>query len=236
MDAISRHLLSRHVQYRGQAYPIQGATPYLYGLLPGYNGGPTRQHAPGADRYDHGGIYRHSFLSELLCPDGDGIGSCDLRAGRDHSGDCLAATGLPAEQRHGAAGVAPQDLNDAVVGLTPGDLVLMTFNSVPVVAEVTGAVTNTATNTFTVPFANLDALHMNQTPSGGGLNSIPLNATAAATAAPCGRTGPCRIFVITYYIDSTVTPPRLMRQVNGHTPMPVADSTGVYEVQLRLIQ
>ncbi len=124
-----------------------------------------------------------------------------------------------------AAGVAPQYLNDAVLGLTPGDLVLMTFNSVPVVAEVTGAVTNTATNTFTVPFANLDALHMNQTPAGGGLNSIPLNSTAAATAAPCGRTGPCRIFVITYYIDNTVTPPRLMRQVNGHTPMPVADST-----------
>src|SRR5580700_9090470 len=32
----------------GASYPTQGTTPYLYGLLPGYNGGPTLLTAQGA--------------------------------------------------------------------------------------------------------------------------------------------------------------------------------------------
>src|SRR5258708_31857960 len=33
-----------------------------------------------------------------------------------------------------------------------------------------------------------------------------------------------RILVIIYYVENTITPPRLMRQVSGHTPMPVAEN------------
>ena len=33
-----------------------------------------------------------------------------------------------------------------------------------------------------------------------------------------------RLLVVTYYIDNSPTPPRLMRQVSGHTPMPVAEN------------
>ena len=33
-----------------------------------------------------------------------------------------------------------------------------------------------------------------------------------------------RLLVITYYIDNSLTPPRLMRQISGHTPMPVVEN------------
>ena len=209
----------------GGQYPKQSGTPYLYGLVPGYNGGPTVSTPPGQTDTITVVYTDTAFYLNCYAPTVTATGVVTFAPVVTSPATPWPPPGCLPSNVTAAAGVAPQYLNDAVLGLTPGDLVLMTFNSVPVVAEVTGAVTNTATNTFTVPFANLDALHMNQTPSGGGLNSIPLNATAAATAAPCGRTGPCRIFVITYYIDGSVTPPRLMRQVNGHTPMPVADST-----------
>jgi hypothetical protein len=139
---------------------------------------------------------------------------------------------------------APQAVNDTAAGLTPGDVVMMTLGSTTVVAEVTGAVTTAVVGgntTYIVPFANFDATHdplkMNQTPTGGGLNSAPLNAVGSASAAPCAGTGPCRLLVITYYIDcvdttgairpcNTATPltPRLMRQISGHTPMPVVEN------------
>jgi hypothetical protein len=35
---------------------------------------------------------------------------------------------------------------------------------------------------------------------------------------------PARLLVITYYVDNTVTPARLMQQVSGHAPMPVAEN------------
>ena len=104
----------------------------------------------------------------------------------------------------------------------------MTLGASNMVAEVTGPITTgvDASNntTYIVPFNNADVLGMNQTPNGGGLNGAPLNAAATASNAPCGGTGPCRLLVITYYLDTTVTPSRLMRQVSGHTPMPVAEN------------
>jgi hypothetical protein len=114
-------------------------------------------------------------------------------------------------------GVAnPQAVNDSVMGLTPGDLVLMTLNGTQMVVEVTGAVTSLGSNQYTVPFANNDALHMNQTSGATNyLNSVPKNATGTA---------PVRILVVSYYIDNSPNPPRLMRQVSGHTPMPVTEN------------
>ena len=122
----------------------------------------------------------------------------------------------------------PQAVNDAAVGLTTGDLVIMTLGGTTVVVEVTGAVT-TGTDgnghtTYTVPFANGDALKMNQTAAGYLLNSIQNSVTGSYSAAPCGGTGPCRLLVVTYYTDNTTTPPRLMRQVSGHSPIPVAEN------------
>ncbi len=209
----------------GATYPLQGTTPYLYGLIPGYNAGPTISTPPGQTDtitvvYTDTALYLNCYAPTVTAK---GVVTfapvVTVPATAWPPPGCLP-TGVTA-----SAGVAPQYLNDAVVGLTAGDLVLMTLNGTTMVAEVTGTPTSTGANTFVVPFANNDPLHMNQTPSTGGLNTIALNATSAGTPAPCGRTGPCRIFVITYYVDNKVSPPRLMRQVNGHTPMPMADST-----------
>jgi prepilin-type N-terminal cleavage/methylation domain-containing protein len=206
-------------------YPLQGTTPYLYGLLPGYKVGPTISTPPGQTDvvtvvYTDTALYLNCYAPTVTAK-----GVVTFAPVVTVPATPWPAPGCLPSNVTAQAGVAPQNVNDTVAGLTPGDLVLMTLNGTTMVNEVTGAVTSPSANTFVVPFANSDALHMNQTPSGGGLNSVPVGATAAATAAPCGRTGPCRLFVITYYIDNTVSPPRLMRQVNGHTPMPVADST-----------
>jgi hypothetical protein len=93
-----------------------------------------------------------------------------------------------------------------VVGLAPGDLVLFSFTP-NVVAEVT------AVNNNVVTFASGDVLNMNSTTAASGN-------LAHAVGAGTGT----RILVITYYIDNTISPPRLMRQVSGHTPMPVAEN------------
>jgi hypothetical protein len=39
-------------------------------------------------------------------------------------------------------------------------------------------------------------------------------------AKGCGN----RINIISYYIDNTIVPPRLMRQTSGHTPIPLAEN------------
>ena len=205
-------------------YPKQGTAPYLYGLLPGYNVGPITSTPAGATDavtvvYTDTTFYLNCYAPTVTAK---GVVTfapvVTVPVTPWPPPGCLPSNVTPQN------GVAPQNVNDAVVGLTPGDLVLMTLNGTPMVGEVTaGTITSSAANTFVVPFANGDVLHMNQT-TGTGLNSVPLNATGAATAAPCGRTGPCRILAVTYYIDNTVSPSRLMRQVNGHTPMPVADS------------
>jgi len=54
-----------------------------------------------------------------------------------------------------------------------------------------------------------------------------MNSTTAASgnlAHAAGAGTGTRILVITYYIDNTISPPRLMRQVSGHSPMPVAEN------------
>ncbi len=67
---------------------------------------------------------------------------------------------------------APQAVNNAQVGLTPGDLILMTLNGTQVVGEVTaGAIAmgaNVKGATYTVLFADGDPLKMNQTGAGTG--------------------------------------------------------------------
>lgn len=120
---------------------------------------------------------------------------------------------------------APQSLLDPVVGLTPGDLIWFT-NSVGgttgmAVAEVT-AVANTGPNSFLVTFATGDPLRMNQTAATGG--NLAKIVTGTNTTA-------VRIFVITYFINVLPDPlgvgvgtPRLMRMVNGHSPVPVAEN------------
>ena len=106
---------------------------------------------------------------------------------------------------------APPALTSAG-GIKVGDLIMLSNPLGTAVGEVTN-VTPTG-----IEFANLDPLNMNQ--NGAASNNIAAISTGANTIA-------YRLFAVTYYL--TVPPPngetpRLMRQVNGQTPVPVADN------------
>ncbi len=83
-----------------------------------------------------------------------------------------------------------------------------------VMCEVTN-VQLVAANTYDVTFAAGDPLRMNQpAAAAGSLGTIPVGSTGSAN----------RINVISYYLDNTIVPPRLMRQISGHSPIPVAEN------------
>jgi len=106
---------------------------------------------------------------------------------------------------------APPPLN-AAGGIKVGDLIMLSNPLGTAVGEVTN-VTPTG-----LEFANLDPLNFNQ--NGAASNNIAAISTGANTVA-------YRLLAVTYYL--TVPPPkgetpRLMRQVNGLAPVPVADN------------
>jgi len=195
-------------------YPLQSGTPTLYGLIPGYTLGPTLASNPAATdvvtvAYADSSFYLNCYQATVLA------------LGKVTFGPATAPVNgvVPTFPPAGClpSGVAtPQTVNDTMLGLTPGDLVY--FPSLNIVGEVTAGTITVGANavgaTYAVPFANSDVLNMNQTAAGGGLNTAALNATG---------TNPVRLLVITYYIDNTVSPARLMRQISGHSPMPVSD-------------
>ncbi|MGH9641392.1 MAG: PilW family protein [Terriglobales bacterium] len=200
-------------------YPIQGGTPYLYGLITGYGKGPTLNTTTGptdvvTSVYTDSTFYLNCYIPKVTAK---GVVTFSQPSGATPWAGCLPSNAT-----------APQPVNDSAAGLTAGDLVLMTLGGTTIIGEVTGAVTTgtdgSGNTTYVVPFANSDKLKMNQTPTGGGLNTAAVGAAGSASSAPCGGTGPCRLMVITYYIDNTTTTPRLMRQISGHTPMPVAEN------------
>jgi len=95
-------------------------------------------------------------------------------------------------------------------GIQVGDLIMLSNPLGTAVGEVTGL------SPTSITFANLDALNMNQ--NGAQFNNIKSISTGANTVA-------YRLFAVTYYLTVPAAPqkPRLMRQVNGLTPVPVAD-------------
>jgi len=194
-------------------YPLQSGTPTLYGLMPGYNLGPTLTSNPSATDVVTVAYADTTFYLSCYSATISALGKVTFAPA---SPPAWPTGCLP----NGVA--APQTVNDTMLGLTPGDLVF--FPAWNMVGEVTagtittGTVTVNGTNypTYIVPFANGDVLNMNQTPAGAtaGLNTVALNSSGSS---------PVRLLVITYYIDNTVSPARLMRQISGHSPMPVAD-------------
>jgi prepilin-type N-terminal cleavage/methylation domain-containing protein len=103
----------------------------------------------------------------------------------------------------------PQILDPA--GIKVGDLILLNgSNSAYAVGEVTG-ITNAG---GTINFLDNDALKVNQ--SGAAKNNIKTLVASQVTA--------WRLWVVTYFVEVPSDGlPRLMRQVNGQTPIPVAD-------------
>jgi hypothetical protein len=118
----------------------------------------------------------------------------------------------------------PTAVNDPAQGLKVGDLVLLTNNVGSAVGEVTNVAPAGAN--VAVTFGDLDTLNINQ--SGAATGNILAIVGGSGTVAN-------RLLLITYYIDIPVGadgvrytvddgPPRLMRQVNGQTPNPVAEN------------
>jgi prepilin-type N-terminal cleavage/methylation domain-containing protein len=98
----------------------------------------------------------------------------------------------------------------AAGGIQVGDLIMLSNSLGTAVGEVTGL------GPGAIAFADLDPLNMNQ--SGAAQNNIQAISTGANTIA-------YRLFAVTYYltVPANGETPRLMRQVNGLTPAPVAD-------------
>jgi type IV pilus assembly protein PilW len=114
-------------------------------------------------------------------------------------------------------------------GINVGDLIMVAGGGKTAVGEVT-AVSSSANSTtcgngtaFTgaITFANGDPLNMNQDGAASG------NLKAIASALGGQPNGVAyRLYAVTYYINvptATGQTPRLMRQVNGLAPSPVAD-------------
>jgi hypothetical protein len=105
-------------------------------------------------------------------------------------------------------------------GINVGDLILLTSVRGSVVGEVTD-LSPAAGGGTNITFANTDPLNVNQ--SGAASANI---AYLAAGAPP--PTVANRLWAISYYLEvpaaGTLQTPRLMRQVNGLKPQPVADN------------
>jgi len=103
-------------------------------------------------------------------------------------------------------------------GIQVGDLILFRNNLGSAVGEVTGIAPNGVNNTD-ISFANGDPLQINQTGAASG-NILSIIGGGATTAT--------RIWAVTYFIEvpaaASGQPPRMMRQVSGQSPSPVADN------------
>jgi prepilin-type N-terminal cleavage/methylation domain-containing protein len=142
-----------------------------------------------------------------------------------------------------SGGVTPNNIL-APGGLQIGDLLLITvatpgngktaagtalIQNAAVVAEITGIPNNT-----TINFATGDALNMNQTAGSNNLAAVSAAIAASVAAGSNPRTTVCRLQAVSYFLQvppagGTVQNPRLMRQVNGLTAVPVAD--GIINLQ-----
>ena len=172
---------------------------YLYGIIPGYKngveGGAVVPSAPAPAINDS--------ITVIYCDYNFPLFNYQITA--------FNATGSQITVAPNPAIVpAPVPINSPG-GIQPGDLIYLNNNVGSAVGEVTGL---TAT---TITFNNLDPLNINQ--SGAATNNIKAITGGANTSI-------YRLFAVTYYLTVPVNGqlPRLMRQVNGLTPVPVADN------------
>jgi prepilin-type N-terminal cleavage/methylation domain-containing protein len=199
---------SNRAWLNNNSYPagIVASTPvsnYLYGSIPGPNngmelGGPASLAATGQGADATTVIYEdYSFpLNQytVTFPGATPNGSTI-----DLTPPAAAPPGFPAILSPG--------------GIQVGDLILLNNPQGWAVGEVTGI----AAGGVSLTFADNDPLNINQ--SGAAKGNIKYIASGGMTVAD-------RIWAITYFIEVPANgqPPRLMRQVNGQTPQPVADN------------
>ncbi len=187
---------------------------YMYGIIPGYlngvQGNATIPAAPGQPNSSITLIYAdYNFplweynVTFPTSPDGTSI--------------CLTPN---------TAFTPAPPLPNASGGIQAGDLILINgTNGVSVVGEATNV---TAT---TIGFAASDPLNFNFTKASGITNNVYAASGGTGFACPPTTAGTTqgtayRLYAVTYYltVPGGGQTPRLMRQVNGLTPVPVADN------------
>jgi len=180
-------------------YPNTPNANYMYGIIPGWKNGVEANAAiPAAPAAINDSIT--VIYADYNFPLYQYTGIFN-----DFTGKLLNLTPI--------AGDAPPAAN-ANGGIQVGDLIMVSGASLTAVGEVT-----TLTGT-SLTFNNLDALNINQSAAASG------NLAALAKAVNGGTVSVIRLFAVTYYISVPAAgqTPRLMRQVNGLTPVPVADN------------
>ncbi|HUA15114.1 MAG TPA: prepilin-type N-terminal cleavage/methylation domain-containing protein [Verrucomicrobiae bacterium] len=188
---------------------------YMYGIIPGYlngvQGSAVIPAAPGQPNDSITVIYAdYNFplweynVTFPTAPDGTSI--------------CLTAntTYAPAPALPNSSG-----------GIQKGDLILINgTNGQSVVGEATNV------SATTISFANTDPLNFNYSKNGSTTNNVYAASSNTGYTCPPPVTNPqttqgtaYRLFAVTYYltVPGAGQTPRLMRQVNGLTPVPVAD-------------
>jgi prepilin-type N-terminal cleavage/methylation domain-containing protein len=146
------------------AYPTQvvgGVTiPYLYGLIPGWKFGPIVKAAAGP-----------TDVLTVVNADTNFLLSCyTVSVTNGTTVRFTLPSPLPTTCIVPAPLTAPQAIDDPVVGLTPGDLVLFSATkgvgngatTSSIIGEVTNVTNITANTTWDVAFAAGDPLKMNQ--------------------------------------------------------------------------
>jgi type IV pilus assembly protein PilW len=186
----------------GTCYVVTHAYPnanYLYGIVPGFNNG----------------VQGAAVIPSAPAPainDSITVVYCDYNFPLfNYNVTAISALGDQVTIAPNPLVVPPPVLITSPGGIQLGDLVLLSNNLGSAVGEVTGF------NNTTIFFGNLDPLNFNQ--SGATTNNIKAIAGGANTSV-------YRLFAVTYYLTVPAGGqlPRLMRQVNGLTPVPVADN------------
>jgi len=114
---------------------------------------------------------------------------------------------------------------DPGTGIKVGDLLMITTSAGTVIGEVT-IVSPLNTTGATVTFANLDALNFNQSSAASNnIKSVVVGGSYPPLGNPLPTVTVYRVLAISYFIQVPASGiPRLMRQVNGNPPQPVADN------------
>lgn len=194
-------------------YPtgVVGASPvsnYLYGIVPGAGnglelGGPITIAATGKGSDAITVVYadyafplnQYTATFPAANPNGDVV---------NFAPPAVPPPGFPAIQ--------------SATGIQVGDMILLNNPTGYAMGEVTGIAAGPGTST-NITFANGDPLNINQ--SGAAKGNIKFIIGGGNPVAN-------RVWVVTYFIEiplaATGQPPRLMRQVNGQAPSPVADN------------
>jgi prepilin-type N-terminal cleavage/methylation domain-containing protein len=213
----------------GDVYPPSGSgvNNYMYGMLPGFANG----------------VQSGAIIASAPAAVNDSITSiyCDYNFPLSNFKFTFAsATGVTLTVVN--AGATPNNILSPG-GLNVGDLLLFLVstagagvgnqgNSVQQTAAVVAEITGLPAGGGSINFAPGDALNLNQsagTPNSFANLATPLVGTTYGSSGAATTMSVCRLNAVTYFLQvppagGTVQTPRLMRQVNGLTAVPVADN------------